>query len=238
MKLDLLAFGAHPDDVEMSCSGIILSFTENGKKAGIVDLTRGEMGTRGTPDVRIKESQKAAEILGVSDRHNLEIEDVFFKVNDENLRLVVEQIRRFQPEIILANATEDRHPDHGKAAELLEKAFFMSGLKKYETTWKGKRQEFWRPKNLYHYLQDRHLEPDLIVDISPFWEKRMASIAAYESQFYKKDSKETDTYISSKEFWNFLEAKARFLGHRIGVEFGEGLIQKRNVGVSDLSHLI
>ncbi len=238
MKLDLLVFGAHPDDVEMSCSGIILSFTENNKSAGIVDFTKGEMGTRGTPELRMQEAENATKILGLSARHNLGMPDMFFKDSEENLRLIVEQIRRFQPEIILANAPEDRHPDHGMAANMVERAYFMAGLKKYETVWEGNTQEFWRPKNLYHYIQDRELQPSLIVDVSPYWEKRMESVKAYGSQFYNPNQQGVETYISSEKFYKFFEARAREFGHRIGVEFGEGLIQKRNIGVSDLSHLI
>lgn len=239
MKVDLLAFGAHPDDIEMSCSGIILSFTEKGKKAAIVDFTKGEMGTRGTPELRLKEATIAAEILGLSERHNLEIEDVYFEESHENIKLLVEQIRRFQPEIILANAPEDRHPDHGKAARMVEKAYFYAGLLNYETFWEGKKQERWKANNLYHYLQDRELQPSIIVDVSPYWEKRMDSIKAYSSQFYDPNSEEKhETYLSSEKFWKFFEARARDLGHRIGVEYAEGLIQKRAIGISDISHLV
>ena len=186
----------------------------------------------------MKESAKAAEILGLSARHNLALPDVFFEDNEVNIRKIVEQIRRFQPDLILANAPEDRHPDHGKAASMVEKAFFMSGLKNYKSEWEGTEQELWRPKNIYHYIQDRELEPDVIVDVTPFWDQRMESIKAYSSQFFNPESEETETYISSQKFWKFFEARARTFGHRIGVEFGEGLIQKRNIGVSDLSHLI
>lgn len=238
MKLDLLAFGAHPDDVEMSCSGIILSFTENGKKAGIVDFTRGEMGTRGTPEIRDEEAANAGKILGLSARENLALPDALFLDNHENILKVITQIRRFQPSIILANAPEDRHPDHGKAAAMLQKAHFLSGLKNIKTEWEGEEQKAWRADNLYHYIQDRDLEPDIIVDISPYWEKRMESISAYKSQFYDPNSKESNTYISSEKFWKFFESRARVYGHRIGVEFGEGLIQKRMIGVKDLSQLV
>lgn len=239
MKVDLLAFGAHPDDIEMSCSGIILSFTENGKKAAIVDFTQGELGTRGTPDIRKKEASKAEDILGLSQRHNLDIKDVFFEENHDNIRLLVEQIRRFQPDIILANAPDDRHPDHGKAARMVERAHFYAGLVNYETTWEGKKQDRWKAKNLYHYMQDRELQPSVIVDITPYWNKRMESIKAYKSQFYNPGSKEKhETYLSSEKFWKFFEARARDLGHRIGVEYAEGLIQKRDIGVSNISHLI
>lgn len=238
MKLDILAFGAHPDDVEMSVSGILLNFTSRGKKAGIVDLTKGEMGTRGNPQTRLEESKTASEMLGISARENLGFRDLFFEDSNENITKIVEQIRRFQPDIILANALEDRHPDHGKAATMVEKAYFCSGLKKYITHWEGKEQELWRPKNLYHYIQDRDMEPDVIVDISDHWERRMASVAAYKSQFYDPKMEGDETYISSEKFWKFFEGRARSYGHRIGVEFGEGLIQKRKIGVSNLDDLI
>ena len=238
MKLDLLAFGAHPDDVEMSCSGIILSFTEKGKKAGIVDFTKGEMGTRGTPELRMKEADAAAKVLGLSARQNLSLRDVFFEESDENVQKIVEQIRRFQPKIILANAIEDRHPDHGKGARMVERAHFLSGLKKYKTKWEGQEQVVWRPQNIYHYIQDRELQPDIIVDVSPYWEKRMDSIRAYKSQFFNPEKEGEETYISTEKFWKFFEARGRAFGHRIGVEFGEGLIQKRDIGISDIDHLI
>ena len=238
MKLDILAFGAHPDDVEMSCSGILLNFASRAKKTGVVDLTRGEMGTRGTQETRKKESETASEMLGLSVRHNLEFRDLFFEDSNENITKIVEQIRRFKPDIVLANALEDRHPDHGKAAALVEKAFFCSGLKKYNSHWDGEEQEIWRPKNLYHYIQDRDMEPDVIVDVNDHWERRMASVAAYKSQFYDPKKQGDETYISSEKFWKFFEGRARSYGHRIGVEFGEGLIQKRKIGVSNLDDLV
>lgn len=238
MKLDLLVFGAHPDDAEMSCSGIILNFTQRGKKVGIIDLSKGEMGTRGTPELRMQEAEEAARILGLSVRHNVGLRDVYFEDSDENIRKMVSYIRQYRADIIIGNAPEDRHPDHGKAAKMLEKAHFYAGLKNYRTEWDGKEQEAWRPNNIYHYIQDRELEPDIVVDITAYWEKRMASIRAYKSQFYDPNSEEPETYISSEKFWKFFEGRARSFGHRIGVEFGEGLIQNRNIGVSNLDDLI
>ena len=200
MKLDILAFGAHPDDVELGCSGTIAKEISLGKKVGIIDLTRGELGTRGSVEIRNSESAKASQILGVSVRENLDMRDGFF-VNDEAHQLkVIEMIRKYQPEIVLCNAIDDRHIDHGKGSKLVSDACFLSGLRMIETESNGEKQSAWRPKVVYHYIQWKNLEPDFVVDISDFMEVKMQSILAYGSQFYDPNSKEPESPISSKNF--------------------------------------
>ena len=238
MKLNVLVFTAHPDDAELSCSGTIISLVEKGKKVGIVDFTRGEMGTRGTPETRMKESELSAEILGLSVRENLQFQDVFFKNDDEHVLEVVKRIRLYQPDIILANALKDRHPDHSKAAEIVKRAIFLAGLKKIETEIDGKSQDIWRAKNLYHFIQTDWVEPDFVVDVSKHWEKRMQSVHAYKSQFFDPDGMRSNTLISSLEFMHFIEGRAREFGMSIRVQFGEGFVADRKVGVSDISSLI
>jgi len=238
MKLDVLVFGAHPDDVELSCSGTILSLVAKGKKVGVVDFTQGEMGTRGTPEIRMKEAQAAADILGLSVRDNLGFKDVFFKNDDEHVLEVVKKIRQYQPEVILANAPKDRHPDHGKAANLVESAFFLSGLKKLETKLEGVDQDIWRPANLYHFIQTDWMEPSFVVDITKYWEKRMEAVKAYKSQFFDPDGIKSNTLISSLEFMHFLDGRAREFGMSIRVQYGEGFIAERMLGVSDVTSLL
>lgn len=238
MKLDLLAFGAHPDDVELSCAGTLLKHIDQGKKAGIVDLTRGELGTRGTAEIRMKEAAKAAKILGVSVRDNLGMADGFF-VNDRAHReLVIQKIRQYRPSIVLCNAVSDRHPDHGRSSALVSEACYYSGLQKISTRLKGKQQEPWRPAAVYHYVQDRYIIPDILVDITPFADKKMEAIQAFSSQFYSKDSKEKETPISAKGFLDFVKAKMRVLGRDINAEYAEGFTVERTVGVHDLFNLI
>src|ERR1035437_2607310 len=222
MKLDILAFGAHPDDVELSCSGTILKNISLGKKVGIIDLTRGELGTRGTAAIRIKESADAAKILGVSFRENLKMEDGFFQNDKKHQLKVIQKIRQYRPDVVLANALEDRHPDHGRAAKLIADASFLSGLRKIETKLNGKKQEAWRPKAVYHYIQYRKLNPDFVVDISSFMEKRMESIKAFSSQFYNPGSKEPATLISSSEFLKHIYSRAAEHGKLINVQYAEG----------------
>ncbi|MEO1654440.1 MAG: bacillithiol biosynthesis deacetylase BshB1 [Bacteroidota bacterium] len=242
MKLDVLVFAAHPDDAELSCSGAIAAFVARGKKVGIIDLTRGELGTRGTPTIREKEANVASEILGISARENLGFDDGFF-VNDRTHQLrVIDTIRKYRPEIVLANALQDRHIDHGRASQLVNDAFFLSGLKKIITySIDGHLEEAWRPKALYHYIQDRYIQPDVIMDISDFWDTKMKAIQAFQSQFYTPNNPyqgEPHTPISSKTFVDFLEARAREFGRMIGVEFGEGFNKSVPVGVKDLFDLI
>jgi bacillithiol biosynthesis deacetylase BshB1 len=237
MKLHILALAAHPDDVELASSGTLLRHKAEGKNIGIVDLTRGELGTRGTPELRAVESAKASELLQLDYRANLGLADGFFTKNENSLKAIIQQLRHTQPDVVLANAISDRHIDHGRAADLVADACFLSGLRKIETEFEGKQQEPWRPKAVYHYIQDRYIHPSLVVDITPYWELKMAAIKAYSSQFYNENSTEPQTPISSAEFIDFLEARAREMGRIIGVTYGEGFTTQRAVGVSDLTSL-
>ncbi|WP_026994392.1 bacillithiol biosynthesis deacetylase BshB1 [Flectobacillus major] len=239
MKLDILVMAAHPDDAELSCSGTICSHIAQGKKVGIVDFTRGELGTRGTPEIRLAESEAATKILGIHARENLGFRDGFF-VNDEaHLMKLIATIRRYKPEIVLANAIFDRHPDHIKGGELAVDACFKAGLRMIETFEEdGSPQQAWRPKNVYHYIQDRYVQPDFIVDITPYWEQKEASIRAFRSQFYDPKSTEPNSYLSSPEFLKFIEARNREMGHAIGVTFGEGYTSYKRIGVTDLHSLL
>lgn len=227
MKLDILAIAAHPDDAELSCIGTLMLHAAKGYKVGVLDLTRGEMGTRGTPELRLIESANASAIVGLSARENIGLADCFFQNDKESQLKIIEQIRRFQPEIVFCNAPEDRHPDHGKSAQLEIDSCFYSGLAKIETTWNGQKQTAWRPKQVYHYIQDRLLIPDFVMDITPFWERKHEAIKAYSSQFYDPNSDEPETYISTSAFWDFLEGRAREMGHYISVPFGEGFIKTK-----------
>ena len=239
MKLDILAIAAHPDDVELSCSGTLLSHIQQGKKVGLLDLTQGELGTRGNAKLRMEEADEAARLMGAVVRENIGIPDGFFTHSRENILKIVEVIRRYQPEIILANALEDRHPDHARAAKLTSDACFHAGLIKIETidTPTGKPQLPWRPKAIYHYIQDYQLEPDFVVDISPYLDKKMELVMAFKSQFYNPDSEEPDSPISSKEFLDFLIGKARIFGRPAGFEFAEGFNVNRYIGVKNLFDL-
>ncbi len=236
-KLDVLVFAAHPDDAELGCSGTIAAQIAQGNKVGIVDFTQGEMGTRGTPEIRLQEAENAAKILGLTIRENLGFQDVFFRDDEEHQLKLIQAIRKYQPEIVLANAVNDRHPDHGKGSSLASKACFMSGLAKIETFQDGIVQSPWRPKFVYHYIQNNYIEPDFIVDISDFWELKIKSIAAFGSQFYNPSSQEPASFISSPEFLPFIEARARELGHRINVKYAEGFTVERYIGVSNLFDL-
>src|SRR6478609_2770213 len=235
MKLDILVIAAHPDDAELGCAGTILKHIALGKKVGIVDLTRGELGTRGTPKMREEEATLSSKILGVSARENLDLKDGFFR-NDEASQLkVIQSIRKYKPEIVLANATYDRHPDHGRGAELIHEACFYSGLVKISTSDEsGKVQDAWRPKSDYHIIQSQLLKPDFIVDVSAFWEKKMESVRAFKSQFHDPSSKEPETYISSAGFLGMIESRGLELGHAIGVQYGEGFTIRRTIGVNNL----
>lgn len=238
MKLDILAFAAHPDDVELAASGTIMAHIALGKKVGIVDLTRGELGTRGSADLRDKEAAASSKILGVSVRENLRMRDGFF-VNDETHQLrIIEMIRLYQPEIVLCNSQVDRHIDHGRAAELVHNACFLSGLRKIETEYRGIKQEQWRPKAVYHYIQDYYTKPDIIVDITPYFERKLESIKAFSSQFYDPNSTEPESPISTKDFMTFIEGRAREFGRNIGVPFGEGFTVKKLIGTRDLTQLL
>jgi bacillithiol biosynthesis deacetylase BshB1 len=235
MKLDLLAFGAHPDDVEISAGGTLAKQVALGHKVGIVDLTRGEMGTRGTAEIRDKEAQQAAKELGVDIRENLGFRDGFFK-NDEAHQLeVVKMIRKYKPETVLTNAPYDRHPDHGRGAELVKQACFLAGLRRIETTDEnGEAQEAYRPQLVLQYIQFQTIEPDVILDVSGYMDKKMNSIRAHASQFYDPNSNEPKTVISSKNFLESIEYRAQDMGRLIGVDHGEGFVSHQNIGVSDL----
>ena len=238
MKLDILAFGAHPDDVELGCSGTILKEIALGKTVGIVGLTRGELGTRGSADLRDQEAAASAQILGVSVRENLLFRDGFF-ANDETHQLeVIKMIRKYQPEIVLCNAIDDRHIDHAKGSQLVSDACFLSGLMKIETQLDGQAQQAWRPKLVYHYIQWKDIKPDFVVDITGFTDKKTASILAYKSQFYDPNSKEPESPITSKNFLESLNYRSRDLGRLVGVEHAEGFTVERYLAVNSLGHLI
>lgn len=237
MKLDILAIASHPDDAELSCSGTLAAHVAKGYKVGIVDLTRGEMGTRGTPETRLEEAEEAANVLQLSARENLGFEDVYFQDDKANHLEIVKMIRKYQPEIILANAIRDRHPDHGKGASVVSKACFISGLRREETFLEGEIQTPWRPKAVYHYIQNDYIQPDFVFDISDFWDVKLASIKAFRSQFYDPSSSEPESFISKPGFLEFIEARAREFGHRIQVKYGEGYTVERMLGVEDLFHL-
>lgn len=237
LKLDILVLAAHPDDAELGCSGTIAAQVAKGNKVGIVDLTHGEMGTRGTPELRLQEADKAAQILGLAARENMGFQDVFFKDDAEHQLKLVQVIRKYQPEIVLANAVTDRHPDHGKGSSLATNACFMSGLTKIETYQDGVKQAPWRPKFVYHYIQNNYIQPDFIVDISEFWDTKVKSIAAFGSQFFDPKSQEPASFISSPEFLPFIESRGREFGHRIQVKYGEGFTVERFIGVADLFDL-
>ena len=238
MKLDILAISAHPDDIELSCSGTLIAHKSQGYTTGILDLTEGEMSTRGTPATRQKESAEASEIMGLSMRENLGLSDAKFDLSFENQLRVIKVLRKFRPEIILANALYDRHPDHVRAAELIEEAVFKSGLVKIETEDEKRIQSPWRPKKVYHYIQSVSLEPDFICDITAHMEEKMAAIRVFKSQFFDPKSKEPNTYISNPDFLKLIEARSREWGHRIGVSFGEGFVQRQSLGVKNLFDLV
>ena len=238
MKLHILAFGAHPDDVELGCGATVAKEISLGKKVGIIDLTRGELGTRGSAEIRDKEASKAAEILGVAVRENLAFADGFF-VNDKEHQLeVIKMIRKYKPEVVLCNAVDDRHIDHAKGSNLVSNACFLSGLRRIETVFDGEKQEAWRPKLVFHYIQWKHIEPDFVVDVSEFMDVKMKAVLAYDSQFYKAGSNEPNSPISSKNFLDSVTYRAQDLGRIIGVEFAEGFTTERYVAVSSLDNLI
>lgn len=238
MKLDVLAFGVHPDDVELSCSGTLLVEKGNGKRTGIIDLTEGELGTRGSAEIRYREAADAAMILGVDIRENLQLADGFFK-NDESHQLkVIRVIRKYKPEIVICNAPEDRHPDHGRSAELVSDASFLSGLSKIETIDNGLVQEPWRPAYVLHYIQDRYLKPDFVIDISAVFEKKLEAIKAYKTQFYNPELNEPETYISTPDFLESVIYRYKMFGKMIGVKFAEGFISDKTIGIRNFDALI
>ena len=238
MKLDILAFGSHPDDIELSCAGTLLVEKANGKKVGVIDLTQGELGTRGSAELRKKEAAAAAKILQLDIRDNLEMADGFFKNDEVHQRQIIRVIRKYQPEIIICNAPEDRHPDHGKGAQLVEDAVFLSGLRKIETFDDGKQQEVWRPAYVFNYVQDRYLHPNFVIDISNVIEQKIASIRAYGTQFDSADTSEPQTYISTPDFLDSVIYRAKMYGKMIGVKYGEGYISHKMIGFNSFDAFI
>lgn len=237
MKLDILVFAVHPDDAELGCSGTILKNIAAGKKVGIVDLTRGELGTRGTAEIRDVEAADSANILGLHARENLGIRDGFFKNDEPHQMEIIKMIRKYQPEIILSNALSDRHPDHGRAGDLVNDSIFLSGLVKVETHLESQIQPPWRPRLSLQFIQDRYIKPDIIVDITPYMEGKIASIKAFKTQFYNPDHHEAETYISSPEFFESVLARAREFGKSIGATFGEGFTSRKLLGIDDIFNL-
>jgi bacillithiol biosynthesis deacetylase BshB1 len=238
MKLDILAFGVHPDDVELGCAGTIMAAIDQGKKVGIVDLTRGELGTRGTPTTRTQEAAAAAKIMGVDIRENLDMADGFFANDEAHQRKIIALIRKYQPDIILANAPEDRHPDHGRSAKLVSDAVFLSGLRKIETIHDGVAQNAWRPAYTFHYIQDRFIQPSFVIDITAYMERKIEAVLAYGTQFNSADTSEPQTYISSPQFLETVKARALMLGKRIGVGYAEGYITEKIIGFSNFDAII
>jgi N-acetylglucosamine malate deacetylase 1 len=241
MKLDILAIAVHPDDVELGCSGTLMMEKMRGKKVGVVDLTRGELGTRGSAELRAQESAKAAAIMQLDARENLGMADGFFKHDEKNQRLLIRAIRKYQPEIVLASSLNDRHPDHGRAGHLIADACFLSGLRKVETVDdEGMNQSSWRPKYVFHFIQDRYYEPAFVYDISPVFQRKVESIKAYSSQFYSDEYKEDEpqTYISSPEFLNSIIGRHQMFGKMIGVPYAEGFITEKMIGIQSFDALV
>jgi bacillithiol biosynthesis deacetylase BshB1 len=238
MDLDLLAIGAHPDDIELSCAGLLLVEKKNGKKTGIIDLTQGELGTRGTAETRLDEANAAAKILGVEVRENLQLADGFFQNDREHQLKVIAALRKFRPGIVVCNAPEDRHPDHGRSAKLVTDAAFLSGLVKVGTTAGGMAQQPWRPKYVLHYVQDRYLKPDFVVDITGVFEQKLESIKAYRTQFHNPDVDGPQTYISTPDFLESIIYRSKMFGKMIGVKYAEGFISEKMIGIRSLDALI
>lgn len=237
MKVDILAFGAHPDDVELGAAGTLAKEISLGKTVGIIDLTQGELGTRGSAEIRLQEAAKAKEVLGAKVRENLKFHDGFFLNDEAHQRAIIQKIRQYQPEIVLCNAIDDRHIDHGKGSKLVSDACFLSGLRRIETSFEGKAQTAWRPKVVYHYIQWKNLTPDFVVDISGFMDTKVAAVLAYSSQFYDSNSNEPTTPISDKNFLDSVTYRARDLGRLIGTDFAEGFICERVPAVENLFNL-
>jgi bacillithiol biosynthesis deacetylase BshB1 len=237
MKLDILVFAVHPDDAELGCSGTILKHIASGKKVGIIDLTRGELGTRGTAETREQESVDSTRILGLHVRENLGMRDGFFKNDEEHQMKVIRVIRKYNPEIVLSNALYDRHSDHGRGGDLVNDAVFLGGLAKIKTELNGVDQGAFRPRLLLQYIQDRYIEPDILVDISDFWEKKMECVHAFKTQFFNPDNDDQQTYISSPDFLKVIEARSRELGKSIGAIHAEGFTSRKLLGIDDLTML-
>lgn len=239
MKIDVLAFGVHPDDVELGCAGVLIAEKKNGKKIAIVDLTQGELGTRGNAVIRKEEATAAAEILNADARENLMMEDGFFENNEINKRKIITVLRKYKPEIIFCNAPEDRHPDHGRSAALVEEAAFLSGLSKIETFLDDELQTAWRPKFVFNFIQDRYLKPDFLIDVSAEMEQKIESVKAYKTQFFNVENPGgPQTYISSPEFLESVYARAAMFGKMIGVKYAEGFLSKKMIGFKNLDALV
>jgi bacillithiol biosynthesis deacetylase BshB1 len=241
MKLDVLAIAVHPDDVELCCAGTLMMEKAAGRKVGVVDLTRGELGTRGSAELRDKESAMAAAVMQLDVRENLKMSDGFFRNDETHQRLLISAIRRFQPEIVLASALADRHPDHGRAGHLIADACFLSGLRKIDSADStGSPQPAWRPKYVFHYIQDRYYQPSFVYDITPVFERKLDSIKAYSSQFFSKEYEkdEPQTYISSPEFLSSIIGRHQMFGKMIGVAYAEGFISEKMIGIKDFDSLI
>lgn len=237
MKVDILAFAAHPDDIEISASGTLMKHIDAGKKIVIVDLTEGELGSRGTRETRYQEAAKASKVMGIAERVNLNLGDGFFELNEPNKIKVIEQIRKYQPDIILCNAVDDRHPDHGRASKLVSDASFLAGLVKIETTLNGESQKAHRPNAVYHYIQDRYIKPDFVVDITNYAAKKIEVLKCFETQFYQPNSNEPVTPISGPEFFDFLKGRWLEFGRSINVQYGEGFLVERPIGIDDITKL-
>lgn len=237
-KLDILAFAAHPDDVEISCSGTLMKHIALGYKVGIVDLTQGDLGSRGTIETRNKEASEASDLMGIQVRENLRMADGFFENNEENKLKIIEIIRKYRPDIVLANAIKDRHPDHARAASLVSDACYYSGLRKIETFFEGVNQVAHRPKAVYHYIQDKYIKPDFVVDVSEYFDRKMESIKVYKSQFYDPNSEEPETPISGKEFFEFIIGRMANMGRPIGARYAEGFTVERVLGIRNLKDII
>ena len=238
MKLDILAFSVHPDDAEISAGGTLLKYSSEGKAVGIIDLTEGELGTRGTVQSRYEEAEESAKLLGLKIRENLRMKDGFFEPSEENKRLIIQQIRRFQPQIVLANSIIDRHPDHGRAAKLVADACYLSGLRKIETSWDGAEQNSFRPRLVLHYIQDYFITPNFVIDVTPFAEKKIEVIKAYKTQFFDPNSSEPETPISGKEFFDFVKGRMLNFGRPAGMKYAEGFTIDRLFGVKDMFDII
>lgn len=238
MKLDILAIAVHPDDIELGCAGILIKHARLGQSVGILDLTQGELGTRGNAETRLEEAQDAAKVMGVNVRENASMRDGFFRNDEAHQMQLIPYLRRWRPNIVIANALEDRHPDHGRAGRLIADACFLAGLRKIETSFGGEAQEAWRPKRVFHMIQDRQLRPAFIVDITEVFEEKLQAIQCYRSQFHNPNSGEPETYISSQGFLEQIKYRDALLGKQIGTQYAEGLLCENIPGIKDLDALL
>jgi N-acetylglucosamine malate deacetylase 1 len=237
-KLHILAIAAHPDDVELSCGGTLIKHANMGQAVGILDLTQGELGTRGTPEIRLREAQEAAKLMGIAARDNAKMADGFFRNDEAHQRALIPYIRHYQPDIVLTNSLNDRHPDHSRAARFVADTCFLAGLRMIETTWDGKPQEAWRPKRVFHFIQDRPLEAQFIVDISDTFHQKMAAVRCFASQFYNPESTEPMTILATTDFLDKIEQGDALMGKRIGARYGEGFVCENILGLAHLDNLL